>query len=47
MPQTLYIPKLRVKKDWHVGVNPDPTDHRHPDVGDGNIFESHKQVNNN
>jgi hypothetical protein len=23
-----------VKKDWFKGLNPDPNDHSHPDVGD-------------
>ena len=28
------IPPLRVKKNWYVGLNPDPVDHSHMDVGD-------------
>lgn len=31
--ERLYIPRLRVKKHWYVGLNPDPIDHSHPDVG--------------
>lgn len=31
--ERLYIPRLRVKKNWYVGLNPDPIDHSHPDVG--------------
>jgi hypothetical protein len=30
-----YIPRLRVKRDWYKGLNPDPVDHSHPDVGAG------------
>jgi outer membrane protein assembly factor BamB len=29
----LFIPRLRVKHDWYAGLNPDPNDHSHPDVG--------------
>lgn len=29
----LYIPRLRVRKNWYVGLNPDPVDHSHPDIG--------------
>ena len=29
----LFIPRLRVKRDWYAGLNPDPNDHSHPDVG--------------
>lgn len=29
------MPRLRVRKNWYVGLNPDPVDHSHPDVGNG------------
>ena len=29
----LFIPRLRVKHDWYVGLNADPNDHSNPDVG--------------
>lgn len=29
----MFIPRLRVKRDWFKGLDPDPTDHSHPDVG--------------
>ncbi|GMH39270.1 hypothetical protein BSKO_07168 [Bryopsis sp. KO-2023] len=41
LQDTLFVPKLRVKKNWYVGLNPDPTDHSHPDVGQGISFEGH------
>ncbi|XP_052176758.1 protein DEFECTIVE IN EXINE FORMATION 1-like isoform X2 [Diospyros lotus] len=28
----LEIPQLKVKKDWYLGLLPDPVDHSHPDV---------------
>jgi hypothetical protein len=31
----LTIPRLRVRRDWHKGLNPDPNDHSKPDVGAG------------
>ncbi|KAL3137120.1 hypothetical protein ABBQ32_006695 [Trebouxia sp. C0010 RCD-2024] len=27
------VPPLKVRKDWFEGLNPDPIDHSHPDVG--------------
>ncbi|GIL89184.1 hypothetical protein Vretimale_18615 [Volvox reticuliferus] len=36
MTEGLQISRLRVRKDWYVGLDPkDPFDHSHPDVGDG------------
>jgi hypothetical protein len=29
----LRVPRLRVRRNWFVGINPDPVDHSHPDVG--------------
>ena len=29
----LFIPRLRVKRDWFKGINLDPNDHSHPDIG--------------
>lgn len=31
--ERLYIPRLHVRKNWYVGLNPDPVDHSHPDIG--------------
>lgn len=28
------VPRLKVHKDWYVGLDPDPVDHSKPDVGD-------------
>ena len=34
LAKTLRVPPLRVRRDWHVGLDPDHVDHSHPDVGD-------------
>ncbi|KAL0338224.1 UNVERIFIED_CONTAM: protein DEFECTIVE IN EXINE FORMATION 1 [Sesamum angustifolium] len=39
MSDKLEIPRLRVKKDWHVGLNPDPVDRSHPDVHDEQLIQ--------
>lgn len=39
MSDKLEIPRLRVKKDWHVGLNPDPVDRSHPDVRDNQLIQ--------
>ncbi len=31
--EKLIIPRLRVRKDWFQNLDPDPTDHTHPDLG--------------
>jgi len=33
----MYLPRLRVRKNWHVGLNPDHVDHSKPDVNDPDI----------
>jgi hypothetical protein len=33
LAEKLVVPRLRVRKDWHVGLNPDPVDHSHLDIG--------------
>ena len=33
MEEKLVVPRLRVRKDWYQNLNPDPTDHSHPDLG--------------
>ena len=30
---SFFVPPLKVRKDWYEGLNPDPIDHSHPDVG--------------
>ncbi|GAX73269.1 hypothetical protein CEUSTIGMA_g723.t1 [Chlamydomonas eustigma] len=37
LDQKLAVPRLKVKKDWFKGLNPDPNDHSHPDVGDTDV----------
>ena len=33
LSETIAVPRLRVRRTWFVGVNPDPVDHSKPDVG--------------
>ena len=33
MREKLVVPRLRVRKRWFEGLNPDPIDHTHPDAG--------------
>ncbi|KAL0053870.1 hypothetical protein WJX82_000436 [Trebouxia sp. C0006] len=33
LAHSFFVPPLKVRKDWFEGLNPDPTDHSHPDVG--------------
>ncbi|KAA6427087.1 MAG: defective in exine formation DEX1, partial [Trebouxia sp. A1-2] len=33
LAHSFFVPPLKVRKDWYEGLNPDPTDHSHPDVG--------------
>ncbi|KAL3639439.1 Protein DEFTIVE IN EXINE FORMATION 1 [Castilleja foliolosa] len=39
MSDKLVIPRLKVKKDWHVGLHPDPVDRSHPDVHDDELIQ--------
>lgn len=39
MSDKLVIPRLKVKKDWYVGLQPDPVDRSHPDVHDDQLVE--------
>ncbi|KAK9817910.1 hypothetical protein WJX72_004192 [[Myrmecia] bisecta] len=34
LAERLLVPRLQVRKDWFKGLNPDPIDHSHPDIGD-------------
>ncbi|KAM0061209.1 putative transcription factor WD40-like family [Helianthus debilis subsp. tardiflorus] len=34
MSDKLEVPRLKAKKDWYVGLHPEPVDHSHPDVHD-------------
>lgn len=37
MMDKLEVPRRKVRKDWYVGLNPDPVDRSHPDVNDSSI----------
>ncbi|CAK9179759.1 unnamed protein product [Ilex paraguariensis] len=39
MSDKLEVPRLKVKKDWYVGLHPDPVDRTHPDVQDDLIVQ--------
>ncbi|KAL2509891.1 Protein DEFECTIVE IN EXINE FORMATION 1 [Forsythia ovata] len=39
MSDKLEIPRLKVKKDWYVGLHPDPVDRSHPDVHDDQLIQ--------
>lgn len=34
MSDKLEVPRRKVRKDWYVGLHPDPVDRTHPDVHD-------------
>lgn len=46
LPQRLQVPRLAVKREWYVGINPDPIDHSHPDVGMGFNFSASADASN-
>ncbi|GAB2272986.1 Protein DEFTIVE IN EXINE FORMATION 1 [Dionaea muscipula] len=39
MSDKLVIPRRRVRKNWHVGLNSDPVDRSHPDVKDDLLIQ--------
>lgn len=39
MSDKLEVPRRKVHKNWHVGLNPDPVDRSHPDVHDDELVE--------
>ncbi|XP_058099558.1 protein DEFECTIVE IN EXINE FORMATION 1 [Magnolia sinica] len=45
MAEKLEVPRLRVRKDWHVGLNPDPVDRSHPDVHDEALIQGAAEMN--
>ncbi|RZC80586.1 hypothetical protein C5167_043167 [Papaver somniferum] len=45
MSDKLEIPRLRVRKDWHVGLHPDPVDRSHPDVQDELLIKEAAEMN--
>lgn len=38
MIDKLEVPHRRVKKNWYVGLDPDPVDRSHPDVHDDQLL---------
>lgn len=38
MVDKLVVPRRKVKKNWYVGLDPDPVDRSHPDVHDDQII---------
>ncbi|KAI3676307.1 hypothetical protein L1987_85913 [Smallanthus sonchifolius] len=39
MSDKLEVPRLKAKKDWYVGLHPEPVDHSHPDVHDDLLIQ--------
>ncbi|KAK3445133.1 hypothetical protein EUGRSUZ_B02781 [Eucalyptus grandis] len=39
MADKLEIPRRKVRKDWYVGLHPDPVDRSHPDVHDEKLIQ--------
>lgn len=39
MTEKLEVPRLKVHKDWYVGLHPDPVDRSHPDVHDDDLVK--------
>ncbi|XP_077238805.1 protein DEFECTIVE IN EXINE FORMATION 1-like [Tasmannia lanceolata] len=39
MTEKLEVPRLRVRKNWYVGLHPDPVDRFHPDVHDDSLIQ--------
>ncbi|KAG9453874.1 hypothetical protein H6P81_006778 [Aristolochia fimbriata] len=39
MVDKLEVPRRRVRKDWYVGLKPDPVDRSHPDVHDESLIQ--------
>ncbi|KAL0744102.1 hypothetical protein Bca4012_085615 [Brassica carinata] len=39
MSDKLVVPRRKVHKNWHVGLNPDPVDRSHPDVHDEQLVQ--------
>lgn len=39
MTDKLEVPRRRVRRDWYVGLHPDPVDRSHPDVHDDSLVQ--------
>ncbi|KAL0719807.1 hypothetical protein Bca4012_069131 [Brassica carinata] len=44
MSDKLEVPRRKVHKNWHVGLNPDPVDRSHPDVHDELLVQEAKEM---
>ncbi|KAF6175996.1 hypothetical protein GIB67_032619 [Kingdonia uniflora] len=45
MTDKLVVPRRRVRKDWYVGLHPDPVDRSHPDVHDELLIREAAELN--
>ncbi|XVF08240.1 hypothetical protein REPUB_Repub06bG0209500 [Reevesia pubescens] len=45
MTDKLEVPHRKVRKDWYVGLHPDPVDRSHPDVHDDLLIQEAAQAN--
>ncbi|KAE8727285.1 Protein DEFECTIVE IN EXINE FORMATION 1 [Hibiscus syriacus] len=45
MTDKLEVPRRKVRKDWYVGLHPDPVDRSHPDVHDDSLIEEASKIN--
>ncbi|XWS67192.1 hypothetical protein CRYUN_Cryun05aG0266600 [Craigia yunnanensis] len=45
MTDKLEVPRRKVRKDWHVGLYPDPVDRSHPDVHDDLLVQEAAKMN--
>ncbi|XVF76766.1 hypothetical protein PTKIN_Ptkin13bG0293400 [Pterospermum kingtungense] len=45
MTDKLEVPRRKVRKDWHVGLHPDPVDRSHPDVHDDLLVQEAAKMN--
>lgn len=39
MADKLEVPRRKVRKNWYVGLHPDPVDRSHPDVHDESLVQ--------
>ncbi|KAJ0987858.1 hypothetical protein J5N97_006214 [Dioscorea zingiberensis] len=45
MTDKLEVPRRKVRKDWYVGLHPDPVDRSHPDVHDDSLAQDSSDKN--
>lgn len=45
MTDKLSVPRRKVRKDWYVGLHPDPVDRSRPDVHDDLLLEEASKTN--